>query len=733
MTVTFVTGLFDFEENRSTEKSIDKYMALFETLRSTNLRFHVFVSPRHMDKIRVKNGIVEPMELSSLDTYTKSPNGLPENRNVVKDSRNYLILMNAKVELVKKAILSEKHDSQYYAWIDFGISHIFRDTPNTLKKLSTIHTLLSPNKVYVPGCLDASNLSFDSVDWRFCGGFFIGDRSSILDFYSYYERYYSILPKLTWEINVWSYFEQIGWEPFWYKADHNDSMFDIPSVMRIPSSLYLYWHGELSKCYVGGAIESCVRKCNNKHLTPIPVVFMQNDSVDERVYNTIKKTYPNSIVAGLCTRNFWKDDILLLPLDDETLQYGLTNVLSRYADIPWEEKKPIAFWRGGTSGYDDMTPRMRVVDALLTNPNTDVRFTRGASHVTDSRVSPEKFAPCRVGIEDHLHYKYIFIIDGNVIASSHQWIFGSGSVPIMVTHPDNKYWFQKFLQPMKNYVPIEYDLSDLNEKIEWLVTHDKEAKDIADNSMYLAKTLFSSEFQMAYIENELNNIYNRIRKNKTIGVAIPCYKYHIPKLTRCLDSIEAQTIKPNKVVVLCSSSEESDIPNYKYSFPLHIVVRSDRRNAAQNRNQAASLLDTDIISFFDADDIMHPQRIEYIQKHGNVDIVLHSYITEEKFTPYTHVHAHKNSLAKSPSWCAYYVPDYRAPIHHAHVSCRRHILNRVRFREEVEFQRTEHHGGREDAVFCGDVLALEGITSCYIAEPLSCYFPEGMTIESPST
>ena len=29
-----------------------------------------------------------------------------------------------------------------------------------------------------------------------------------------------------------------------------------------------------------------------------------------------------------------------------------------------------------------------------------------------------------------------------------------------------------------------------------------------------------------------------------IGVAIPCYKYHIQKLKRCLDSIESQEVKP---------------------------------------------------------------------------------------------------------------------------------------------------------------------------------------------
>ena len=41
---------------------------------------------------------------------------------------------------------------------------------------------------------------------------------------------------------------------------------------------------------------------------------------------------------------------------------------------------------------------------------------------------------------------------------------------------------------------------------------------------------------------------------RTIGVAIPCYIYHLQKLKILLDSIQAQTLKPTHVVVSCSST-----------------------------------------------------------------------------------------------------------------------------------------------------------------------------------
>jgi spore maturation protein CgeB len=76
----------------------------------------------------------------------------------------------------------------------------------------------------------------------------------------------------------------------------------------------------------------------------------------------------------------------------------------------------------------------------------------------------------------------------------------------MVTHPDNDYWFKRYLKPMVHYVPIQYDLSDLAEKITWLVEHDDEAKKIADNAMAFSKLFFSPEFQRNHLIAEIGRI-----------------------------------------------------------------------------------------------------------------------------------------------------------------------------------------------------------------------------------
>lgn len=213
-----------------------------------------------------------------------------------------------------------------------------------------------------------------------------------------------------------------------------------------------------------------------------------------------------------------------------------------------------------------------------------------------------------------------------------------------------------------------------------------------------------------------------------IGVAIPCYKYHIPSLKICLDSIEGQTYKPDEVVVVCSSSMPSDIPTYNYSFPLRIITRPERRNAAENRNSAAAELTTDIVTFFDCDDEMHPQRIQILLdvfQERRPDICLHSFLekeeTKQPFVPISGLRATYNRLQRAPTGCAVLDGDYSARIHHSQVTVSNFVLSRIRFKEDIGHER------REDAVFCGDVLAMPGVQSVYIADPLSKYYMEGAT------
>ena len=217
-----------------------------------------------------------------------------------------------------------------------------------------------------------------------------------------------------------------------------------------------------------------------------------------------------------------------------------------------------------------------------------------------------------------------------------------------------------------------------------------------------------------------------------IGVAIPCYYGHIENLYFLLDSIQSQTVLPNKVIV--SSSSTLFFENKKvYSFQLEVIISEEKKNAAENRNIAASrLLDMDYITFIDADDIMHPQRIEVLLeviKNYNSDIILHNYFDESElsvniFDKIQNITVMTHTLIQSWSGCITHINGYNDTIdriHHSQVTVKKNIFEQIKFPEEIEFNR------KEDCVFCHRVFSLPNIKNAYIQNKLT-YYKESRTI-----
>jgi len=222
-----------------------------------------------------------------------------------------------------------------------------------------------------------------------------------------------------------------------------------------------------------------------------------------------------------------------------------------------------------------------------------------------------------------------------------------------------------------------------------------------------------------------------------IGVAIPAYKGHIKELFNLLDSIQNQTKLPDKVIVSCSSTKDSDFELNLYSekmklytFLFEIIITEKKKNAAQNRNIAASKLsDMEYITFIDADDIMHPQRIEILlkvfQEHDS-DIILHNFFIDVTFEKELFkkienekLYIRSNSLRQHWSGCIEHIDYVNEGIHHSQVSVKNEIFNKIKFPEEIEFHR------KEDCIFCHRVFDLPNIKNSYVANKLSYYSPSG--------
>lgn len=221
--ITFVTGLFHLREDRSRDRSAETRIELFRKLESSGIKLHLFTSPEYAHL----GG--EVLELDDLDAFRNAPSGLPVHRTDYHDTRNFLAFINAKIELVVRAM--KTGTTTHYAWIDFSICHVFRDIPRTLAYLSMLgQTRLRDRCLLIPGCWGPGTFT-DRVNWRFCGGFFVGDKTSILEFDASHRRVYQALPHLTWEVNTWARAEFPGLT--WYAADHNDSIVRIPPEFMV--------------------------------------------------------------------------------------------------------------------------------------------------------------------------------------------------------------------------------------------------------------------------------------------------------------------------------------------------------------------------------------------------------------------------------------------------------------------------------------------------------------------
>lgn len=106
-----------------------------------------------------------------------------------------------------------------------------------------------------------------------------------------------------------------------------------------------------------------------------------------------------------------------------------------------------------------------------------------------------------------------------------------------------------------------------------------------------------------------------------IAVCIPCAPKDRGYLKYCLLSVQAQTRRPDIVIVALSIIADPTklvMDTSGVNIPIEYVYSPKTLFAGANRNLAATRateLGATLLSFFDADDIMHPQRLECIEGH----------------------------------------------------------------------------------------------------------------------
>ena len=202
----------------------------------------VVFTDRHVPFECPTNCIIVQQTLESFQTYSHSlhaPARLPHARNAEKDTREFMALMNTKVEMVWRALPYFPDTAQltHIAWIDAGILKITKDAARVKNAFAAHQRAPWPlRSVAVPGCWAAPCApSSDSICWRFCGGFFVIPTSLLAPFYKAVTDMLEAWLRaghLAWEVNVWAALEwkEAAWFT-WWGADHNETMLEVPGFL----------------------------------------------------------------------------------------------------------------------------------------------------------------------------------------------------------------------------------------------------------------------------------------------------------------------------------------------------------------------------------------------------------------------------------------------------------------------------------------------------------------------
>ena len=147
--------------------------------------------------------------------------------------------------------------------------------------------------------------------------------------------------------------------------------------------------------------------------------------------------------------------------------------------VPWQEKVEKLFWRGRDSNKE----RLRLVRMARKYPEFINASITAFFFFRDEEAELGKTP--HVSFFEFFNHKYQLCIDGTVAAYRLPYLLAGGSV---VFKTESKYYehFYPDLEPWVHYIPVNEDLSNLVERIQWAREHDEKSFEIAQNARSFA-------------------------------------------------------------------------------------------------------------------------------------------------------------------------------------------------------------------------------------------------------
>lgn len=207
------------------------------------------------------------------------------------------------------------------------------------------------------------------------------------------------------------------------------------------------------------------------------------------------------------------------------------------ADRPWHTKLNRAVYRGALTGMNKATVQLTDSEHIseeveiqwcMSVPRCNLVLQHGASQLVDAKITKVPFVtgvtegdrvrPVLNGVtmegdsmnyHDMLQYKAIIMLEGNDVASGLKWALFSNSV-VMMSKPTCTSWvMEEILQPYVHYIPLNDDLTNVEEQVQWMIDHDAEAEQIANNGRLWMTDLIFHPDAAKDTENILDETFRR--------------------------------------------------------------------------------------------------------------------------------------------------------------------------------------------------------------------------------
>ncbi|MBV9784201.1 MAG: hypothetical protein JO264_10315 [Acidisphaera sp.] len=245
---------------------------------------------------------------------------------------------------------------------------------------------------------------------------------------------------------------------------------------------------------LAGRYQDALEELERRHPPATELLFLQYD--DRALHDVCSVAYGKRLGEAPAVR--------LIPdtYFFEHRGYEHTRARVRAGELPrWEECRDMVFWRG-TATHDSSTfagepiteleqiPRVAMCLALRAEPRADAAVMSPWGGVRSPEEARAQYAAWgilrpKIPMLDHAQYRFLIDIDGvaNAWGFFDKLLMGRCVLKVGTAYEQ---WFYGGIAPWEHFVPVQPDLSDLTEKLEWCFDNDDAAQTIAERGQSFA-------------------------------------------------------------------------------------------------------------------------------------------------------------------------------------------------------------------------------------------------------